>query len=150
MTAASVLEGPSGRAVRTDLRKTSAEFRGFIVDEWTIQPDRGGPWQLVMSQDDGDYLLMVARVDPLKALLGLVSRRARERSVEVAVILPVHAESRAHARALTREMARDCVQGGLPLPPQTDNERHRWALTGLLFSVATGAATTHGTAAEKA
>ncbi|MEV7264679.1 hypothetical protein AB0N38_14115 [Micromonospora aurantiaca] len=138
MTPASVIEGHAGRAVRRDLRGAPAEYRDFIVDEWTIQPERGGPWQLVTAHEGGVYLLTLSRIDVLRALVGLVFRRARNRSVEMALTLPIEPQSRAHARAITREIARAVVDDGLPLPPSTDRERGIWAFTGLLFTAATG------------
>lgn len=128
MSAAVTLEGTAGRAVRLDMRHAPEPFRDQIVDDWTLDPDQGVRWTLLTAQQDGQYLLCLARVDPLRALLGTLLRRPAPWSVDFALAEPIEPDSLTHAREITRAMAKAWVGGGLPLPVVTHRDHDTWAL----------------------
>lgn len=128
MTAAVTLEGTAGRAVRLDMRHAPDPFRDSIVDDWTLYPDRGVSWTLLVATQDDAYLLCLARVDPLRALVGMLLRRAATYGVEFALAVEIQPDSLTHAREIARAMAKAWAGGALPVPPTTPRDRETWQL----------------------
>lgn len=137
MSAAVTLEGTAGRAVRLDVRHAPEPFRDTIVDDWTLYPDQGQSWTLLAAHKDDAYLLCLARVDPLRALLGLLLRRPATWGVDFALALPIEPDSLTHAREITRGLAKAWAGGAVPLPPLTSRDMETWQLMTALLEAGT-------------
>jgi len=109
-----VVTGEAGVATRTDLTRAPAEFRGQIIDDWTIRPTDGPPVNLVVVKPPaGPYMLTINQMSDTDAVVFLLVES-----------LNVHTGQQ--AREAARHLVRAVVHGTLPAAPTSDVDHAQW------------------------
>lgn len=111
-----VLSGVAGVAARTDLTHAPAEFRGRVVDDWTVRPVDGEPVGVVVVKPPcGPHMLTITRL-------------ADQEPGGVAFLLvqPLDVTTAQQAREAARHLMRAVVHGTLPGVPAGDDDHAHW------------------------
>ena len=115
-----VVTGEAGVATRTDLSRAPEEFRGRVVDDWTVHLADGRKVALIVTTVpvDGGYMLGLYQ-------LGTEATGAGAR-VDVWLCEALPATTGQQAREVARHLARAVVHGTLPAAPASAGDRAHW------------------------